>query len=100
MSFLSKLFGSGSRETDSDSARRFGRLLLAEIKLAEPYKLERGIKTRDILGSLGDEITTARTKFTKRFPQNSALAIFNEEIVAVLADGDATLLGQDPEHKK
>ncbi len=59
MSFLSKLFGSGSREPDPDSVRRFARLLLAEIKLTEPYKLERGIKTRDILSMLGDDIAAA-----------------------------------------
>src|SRR5687768_3624063 len=80
-------FLSGKRGTSEsmDDAKRFARLLMAEIKLYETYKIERGLKTNDLLGSLDDEIATARKKFSYRF---SSLEIFDEALVSILADGD------------
>ncbi len=80
-------------EPNPEDARRLARLLLAEIKLYETYKLERGIRTRNILGSLEDEITSARRKFSQSFGHDTAMVIFEEQVLAVLADGDPSLLG-------
>ena len=80
-------------EPNPEDARRLARLLLAEIKLYETYKLERGIRTSNILGSLEDEITLARKKFLQSFSHESARIIFEEQVLAVLADGDPSSLG-------
>ena len=52
---------------DTEDARGMAKLLVAEIKLYEPYKLERGLLNNDILGSLADEIAVARKKFNRYF---------------------------------
>lgn len=80
-------------EPNPEDARRLARLLLAEIKLYETYKLDRGIRTKNILGSLEDEIMSARKKFSQSFGHESAMVIFEEQLLAVLADGDPLLLG-------
>jgi len=83
-------------ELDPEGARRLARLLVAEIRSFESYKLERGIKTKNILGVLDAEIATARTKFIDSFSGESALAIFDAQLLSVLADGDPSLLGTRP----
>ena len=80
-------------EPDPEAAKRLARLLLAEIKLVETYKLERGIRTKNILGSLDNEISSARKKFSQTYGHDSALSIFDEQVLLVLADGDQSLLG-------
>lgn len=77
-------------EREYESAKRYARLLVSEIKLFETYKIERGLKKNDLLGSLENEIDNARKKFYKQFDQPE---IFDEALVAVLADGDAAKLG-------
>jgi hypothetical protein len=89
---------SRSRETgasgDQDAAR-FARLLIAQIKLTEPYKLERGIKMNDIYGSLKDEIDNARTAFRKRVPSERLEHHFDDQLVDVLASGDSLKMGAE-----
>jgi hypothetical protein len=79
-----------STSGSEDDAKRFARLLVAEIKLYETYKVERGMKTNDLLGSLVDEISAAREKFSYRF---NSPEIFDEALVSILADGDPAKLG-------
>jgi len=93
MSILSKIFGSEPAKFDSAGAERLSRLLMAEIKLFESYKLERGLKANDIRGSLFIEIEQARTKFRESYPQIEAEKIFDSALVEILADGDRSRLG-------
>lgn len=78
------------KSDSEDDAKRFARLLIAEIKLYDTYKIERGLKTNDLLGSLDDEISSARKKFSYRF---NSPDIFDEALVSILADGDSAKLG-------
>lgn len=78
---------------DTEDARRMAKLLVAEIKLYEPYKLERGLRNNDILGSLADEIAVARKKFNRHFANDRYANVFDEVLLSILADGDASKLG-------
>lgn len=79
---------------DQDAAR-FARLLIAQIKLTESYKLERGIKLNDVYGSLKDEIDNARTAFRKRVPSERLEHHFDDQLVDVLASGDGIKMGSE-----
>jgi len=94
MKFLNRLFGRRAVELDPEGARRLARLLVAEIRSFESYKLERGIETKNILGVLETEIAAAREKFLDAFSGEAASTIFDAQLLSVLADGDPSLLGQ------
>ena len=93
MGILGRLFGSEPAELDPVGARRLARLLVAEIRLSEPYKLQRGVTTSDVCGSLDTEIREARKGFHESYPQDEADAIFNHQLLDVLANGDRTKMG-------
>lgn len=93
MGFFDKLLSALQPKRTPDDAQRLARLLIAEIKLSEPYKLERGIQQRDICGSLATEITEARKKFVLHCPQSEHAHLFDEQLIDVLADGDRAKLG-------
>jgi hypothetical protein len=92
--FIGKPTTKGSVGIEVD-AGRFARLLIAEIRLTETYKLQRGINQKDIYGSLKDEIEAARKKFGRRFPQKHLGSAFEEQIVDVLAGGDRSKMGAE-----
>ena len=80
---------------DSTSARRYARLLVSEIKLYNEAAVRAGREQRDLLTRLKPEIERARQLYTQRIPAviDSRGALFQQELVQTLADGDASLLG-------
>jgi hypothetical protein len=82
--------------TEEDtSARRYARLLVAEIKLYNETAVRIGREKRDLLTRLRSEIDRARRLYDERVSPSVAArgTYFQEELVHTLADGDATLLG-------
>jgi hypothetical protein len=82
--------------TEEDtSARRYARLLVAEIKLYNETAVRVGREKRDLLTRLRPEIERARRLYDERVSPAVAArgAYFQDELVHTLADGDAALLG-------
>jgi hypothetical protein len=86
-----------SAEDDArhEEAKRFARLLVSEIKLYNESEVERGRAGKDIYQRLKEDIDRSREMFDKRIPNEvrSVRDYFHEELVRVLADGDAGALG-------
>ncbi len=80
---------------DGTSARRYARLLVSEIKLYNEAAVRLGREQRDLLARLKPEIERARKLYTQRISPavDARGALFQQELVQTLADGDATLLG-------
>ena len=92
------LFFRGSKprkvgEAERNDAKRLARLLVAQIKLTETYKLERGIKQNDIYESLKLEIDEARKTFRRRIPTMEYEQYFDDQLIELLADGNRGLMG-------
>jgi hypothetical protein len=83
----------GSEE--DNSARRYARLLVAEIKLYNEAAVRAGREKRDLLARLGPEIERARRLYEERVPTTIGARshYFQQELVQTLADGDPALLG-------
>ncbi|HXH28361.1 MAG TPA: hypothetical protein VNL37_04910 [Candidatus Polarisedimenticolia bacterium] len=75
-------------------ARRFARLLVSELLLYNEEAVVQGRKNRDLYARLGQEIDRSRQAFEARVPAHASQAAgyFDEELVRVLAQGDASLL--------
>lgn len=82
-------------EDHEASARRYARLLVSEVKFYNEAAVRVGRQKSDLLERLRAEIARARTQYDERVPAGvtSARAIFDDELVQTLADGDASLLG-------
>lgn len=82
-------------EVPEESARRFARLLLSEIRLFHEPAVDEGRRTRNLLSRLGPEIDKARRIYDERVPMSlrTRAELFHQELVATLAGGDPTLLG-------
>ncbi len=80
---------------DGTSARRYARLLVSEIKLYNEAAVRLGRQQRDLLARLKPEIERARKLYTQRISPavDARGALFQQELVQTLADGDASLLG-------
>ena len=80
---------------DGTSARRYARLLVSEIKLYNEAAVQMGRQQRDLLARLKPEIERARKLYSQRISPavDSRGALFQQELVQTLADGDASLLG-------
>jgi hypothetical protein len=78
---------------EHEDARRFARLLVSEIKLYNEAKVLEGRKNRDLYQQLRDDIDRSRKLYTERHP-DAPPDFFNDELVRILADGDAAALGQ------
>ena len=75
-------------------AKRFSRLLVAKIKLYNESKIERGKRANDIYSQLETEINQARRKYNGRINNNlTDKDYFDEQIIELLADGDASKMG-------
>lgn len=87
---------SAASEDDDQSARRYARLLVSEIKLYNEAAVRAGREHRDLLQRLGAEIERARRLFEERVPPSVAAraSYFQQELVQTLAGGDAALLGR------
>ena len=82
-------------EAQKEEARRFARLLVSEIKLYNEEQVERGRESKDIYQRLREDIDRSREMFEKRISADvrESQDYFHDELVRVLADGDADRLG-------
>jgi hypothetical protein len=79
---------------DDNNARRYARLLVSEIKLYNEAAVKMGRQQRDLLARLKPEIERARALYAQRVSSVDARgALFQQELVQTLADGDPSLLG-------
>ena len=78
-----------------DEARRFARLLVSEIKLYNEPKVEQGRKNKDLYERLKEDIDRSRQMYDERIPEDirKSSNYFYDELVRILADGDAGALG-------
>jgi hypothetical protein len=85
----------GSPE-DAESARRYARLLVSEIKLYHESQVDEGRRAGDLRARLADPIARARELYEQRVPPAvpSRAELFEQELVRTLADGDAARLGK------
>jgi hypothetical protein len=76
-------------------ARRFAKLLVDEIKLYNQAKVNEGKKNSDLYDRLKEDIEKSRASYEKRYGSTAASDkdYFNQELVRILADNDAALLG-------
>jgi hypothetical protein len=81
---------------DDESAQRYARLLVAEIKLYNEAALEDARRDADILRRLRPQIERAQALYNERVPaeQRARTTYFDDELVRTLAGGDQALLGQ------
>lgn len=84
-----------STTVDDQSARRYARLLVSEIKLYNETAVRAGREHRDLLERLRPEIDRARGLYEERVPPHvpGRMTYFDDELVHTLADGDPSLLG-------
>ena len=82
-------------EAQREEARRFARLLVSEIKLYNEEQVERGRESNDIYRRLKEDIDRSREMFDKRISVDirENQDYFTDELVRILADGDADMLG-------
>ena len=88
--------GAATEETKKhDEARRFARLLVSEIKLYNESKVEQGRRNRDLYERLKEDIDRSRQMYDERIGEDvrKASNYFYDELVRVLADGNAEILG-------
>jgi GAF domain-containing protein len=84
----------GSAADDEDeSARRYARLVISEIKLYHEDAVAEGRRDRNLAARLGGEIARARALYEQRVPAHlrGAAEHFHAELVRTLAGGDASL---------
>jgi len=82
-------------ESQHEEARRFARLLVSEIKLYNEDAVERGREQNDLSTRLKEDIDRSREMYERRIPAEirTSRDYFHEELVRILADGDAAALG-------
>ena len=91
--------GGGAQAPDEDArqeeARRFARLLVSEIKLYNEDEVDRGRSEKDIGTRLKEDIDRSREMYEKRIPADVRTGhdYFRDELIRILADGDADALG-------
>lgn len=78
-----------------EDAKRFARLVVSEIKLYNEAKVTEGRKTRDIYERLKEDIERGRQMYLDRVPPpvRDSSDYFQDELVRILAGGDAAALG-------
>jgi hypothetical protein len=87
--------GGDEKSADEDAAaRRYARLLVAEIRLYHESDVMAGRRDRDLGSRLGGEIARARVLYEQRVPApiRQRADYFHDELVRTLADGDPALL--------
>jgi hypothetical protein len=89
--------GAGAPGMDKDedvAAKRYARLLIAEIRLYHEAAVTAGRRDRDLTSRLGGEIARARVLYEQRIPPHVRQRAdhFRDELVRTLADGDAALV--------
>jgi hypothetical protein len=78
-----------------DDAKRFARLVVSEIKLYNEAKVAEGRRTKDIYERLKEDIERGRQMYHDRVAPGirDATDYFQDELVRILAGGDASALG-------
>jgi len=78
-----------------DDAKRFARLVVSEIKLYNEAKVAEGRKSKDIYERLKEDIERGRQMYHDRVPApvRDSTNYFYDELVRILAGGDASALG-------
>jgi hypothetical protein len=78
-------------------AKRFAKLLVDEIKLYNQGKVNEGRQNHDLYDRLKEDIEKSKATYDKRYGSTPASSAnyFNDEIVRVLADNDAGLMGSN-----
>ncbi|HXH39118.1 MAG TPA: hypothetical protein VNN08_10860 [Thermoanaerobaculia bacterium] len=86
---------SGDDMKKHDEARRFARLLVSEIKLYNEPKVDAGRKNKDLYERLKEDIDRSRQMYDERISDEvrKSSNYFYDELVRILADGDAGSLG-------
>ncbi|HEV2500311.1 MAG TPA: hypothetical protein VGY31_12095 [Terriglobia bacterium] len=81
----------------NEEAQRYARLLVSEIELYNPEEVAQGIEKKDLYARLKVHIDRSRRAYEQRFGRPNAAQpdYFHEEMVRVLAQGDAALLGSE-----
>jgi hypothetical protein len=81
-------------------AQRFARLLIDEIKLYNQPTVIEGRNNHDLYDRLKEDIEKSRITYQKRFGNTVAADSdhFNQELVRILAEDDASLLGVNYPH--
>lgn len=76
-------------------ARRYARLLIEDIVLYHPEKVDEGRAHRNLLARLNDEIARARQAYNQRVSESVRAQgdFFEEALVRVLAGGNPEALG-------
>jgi hypothetical protein len=76
-------------------ARRFAKLLVEEIKLYNQPKVDQGRQNRDLYDRLKEDIEKSRAMYDKRYAESAGASAdyFTQELIRILADNDATLMG-------
>jgi hypothetical protein len=82
-------------ERKHEEARRFARLLVSEIRLYNEQAVQAGKIARDIYQRLKDDIDRSREMYDQRVPADvrGSSNYFHDELVRILADGEADALG-------
>ena len=80
---------------EEESARRYARLLISEIKLYNETAVDLGRQERNLLERLGPDIERARRLYEEKIPAavRRRVDCFDEEVVRTLAGGDPGSLG-------
>jgi hypothetical protein len=78
-----------------DEARRFARLLVSEIKLYNEPNVDLGRRNKDLYERLKEDIDRSRQMYDERIADDvrKSSNYFYDELVRILADGDASALG-------
>jgi len=86
---------SPEEERKHEEARRFARLLVSEIRLYNEQAVQAGKIARDIYHRLKDDIDRSREMYEQRvsLEVRSNSNYFFDELVRILADGEADALG-------
>ncbi|OYW03987.1 MAG: hypothetical protein B7Z61_10305 [Acidobacteria bacterium 37-71-11] len=82
-------------ERKHEEARRFARLLVSEIRLYNEQAVQTGKLTRNIYSHLKEDIDRSREMYEQRVSAEvrADSNYFHDEMVRILADGDADALG-------
>ncbi len=82
-------------ETLHEEAQRLARLLVTEIKLYNEEEVEEGRRNRNIYQTLREDINRSRQIYEERINEKirAETDYFHEELVRILAGGDADALG-------
>jgi hypothetical protein len=78
-----------------EDAKRFARLVVSEIKLYNESKVTEGRRQKDLYERLKEDIERGRQMYTERVasPIRESTNYFFDELVRILAGGDASALG-------